>query len=125
MATNVTPQYMEAEAEYKKAQTAEERLTAEQRAEATALERLAAEERATEEAAAREVLEEFGVAVRLTGLVGVYSERDEPVVLVVYSGDVEAGEPRPDGHEVSEIQRFALDAQHSCRLLGEELEHWS
>ena len=26
MATNVTPQYMEAEAEYKKAQTAEERL---------------------------------------------------------------------------------------------------
>jgi len=63
-----------------------------------------------EEAAAREVLEEFGVAVRLAGLVGVYSERGEPVVLIVYAGTVEAGEPRPDGHEVSEIQRFALDA---------------
>ena len=63
-----------------------------------------------EEAAVREVLEEFGVTVRLTGLVGVYSEQGEPVVLVVYAGAVEAGEPRPDGHEVSEIQRFGLDA---------------
>jgi ADP-ribose pyrophosphatase YjhB (NUDIX family) len=56
------------------------------------------------------VLEEFGVAVRLTGLVGVYSERGEPVVLVVYAGDIEAGDPVPDGHEVSEVRRFALDA---------------
>jgi ADP-ribose pyrophosphatase YjhB (NUDIX family) len=63
-----------------------------------------------EEAAAREVLEELGLAVRLTGLVGVYSERGSPVVLVVYDGEVEAGEPRPDGHEVSEVRRFALDA---------------
>ncbi len=63
-----------------------------------------------EEAAVREVLEEFGVAIRLSGLVGVYSERGEPVVLVVYAGTVEAGEPRPDGHEVSEIQRFGFEA---------------
>jgi 8-oxo-dGTP diphosphatase len=63
-----------------------------------------------EEAAEREVLEELGVAVRWTGLVGVYSERGEPVVLVVYAGEVEAGEPRPDGHEVSEVRRFAVDA---------------
>jgi 8-oxo-dGTP diphosphatase len=63
-----------------------------------------------EEAAAREVLEELGVAVRLTGLVGVYSERGSPVVLVVYAGDIEAGELTPDGHEVSEVRRFALDA---------------
>jgi ADP-ribose pyrophosphatase YjhB (NUDIX family) len=63
-----------------------------------------------EEAAAREVLEELGLAVRLTALVGVYSERGSPVVLVVYAGEVEAGEPRPDGHEVSEVSRFALDA---------------
>jgi ADP-ribose pyrophosphatase YjhB (NUDIX family) len=63
-----------------------------------------------EEAAAREVLEELGLAVRLTGLVGVYSERGSPVVLVVYAGEVDAGEPRPDGHEVSEVRRFALDA---------------
>jgi ADP-ribose pyrophosphatase YjhB (NUDIX family) len=63
-----------------------------------------------EEAAVREVLEELGLAVRLTGVVGVYSERGEPVVLVVYAAEVEAGEPTPDGHEVSEVQRFALDA---------------
>jgi ADP-ribose pyrophosphatase YjhB (NUDIX family) len=63
-----------------------------------------------EEAAVREVLEEFGVVVRLNGLVGVYSERGEPVVLVVYSGTIDGGDPQADGHEVSEIQRFALDA---------------
>jgi ADP-ribose pyrophosphatase YjhB (NUDIX family) len=62
-----------------------------------------------EEAAVREVLEEVGLAVRLTGIVGVYSERGEPVVLVVYAGEVEAGEPRPDGDEVSEVRRFQLD----------------
>jgi 8-oxo-dGTP diphosphatase len=63
-----------------------------------------------EEAAAREVLEELGIAIRLTGLVGAYSHRGEPVVLVVYAGDIEAGEPRPDGHEVSEVRRFPLDS---------------
>jgi ADP-ribose pyrophosphatase YjhB (NUDIX family) len=62
-----------------------------------------------EEAAVREVLEELGVAVRLTGLVGVYSERGSPVVLVVYAGEVDAGEPAPDGHEVSEVRRFPLE----------------
>jgi len=63
-----------------------------------------------EEAAVREVLEELGLAVKLRGIVGVYSERGEPVVLVVYAGEIEAGEPHPDGHEVSEVRRFALDA---------------
>jgi ADP-ribose pyrophosphatase YjhB (NUDIX family) len=62
-----------------------------------------------EEAAVREVREEVGVAVKLTGIVGVYSDRDEPVVLVVYSGEVEAGEPMPDGREVSEVRRFPFD----------------
>jgi len=62
-----------------------------------------------EEAASREVLEELGLAVRLTGLVGVYSERGQAVVLVVYAGTIEAGEPRADGHEISEVRRFALD----------------
>jgi ADP-ribose pyrophosphatase YjhB (NUDIX family) len=62
-----------------------------------------------EEAAAREVLEELGLEVRLTGLVGIYSERGNPVVLVVYAGELVSGEPRPDGHEVSEVRRFALN----------------
>ncbi len=63
-----------------------------------------------EEAAIREVLEELGIVVRLTGLVGVYSERGQSVVLIVYAGVIEAGEPTPDGHEVSEVRRFPLDA---------------
>jgi 8-oxo-dGTP diphosphatase len=74
----------------------------------------------------REVLEEVGLVVRLTGLVGVYSQRGEPVVLVVYAGEVEAGEPVPDGREVSEIRRFAIDAlpdelafEHDRRVLSD------
>jgi len=62
-----------------------------------------------EEAAVREVLEEIGLAVRLTGMVGAYSERGSPVVLIVYSGEIEAGEAIPDGHEVSEVRRFPVD----------------
>ena len=61
-----------------------------------------------EEAAVREVLEELGIAVRLTGLVGVYSERGAAVVLIVYDGAIEAGEPTPDKHEVSEVRWFPL-----------------
>ena len=63
-----------------------------------------------EEAAVREVEEELGVKIRLKGLVGVYSSRGDPVVLVVYTGGVLSGEPRPDGHEVGEVRRFALEA---------------
>lgn len=62
-----------------------------------------------EEAAIREVQEELGVTVALSGLVGVYSTRGDPVVLVVYAGAIVDGEPRPDGHEVSEVHRFPLD----------------
>jgi ADP-ribose pyrophosphatase YjhB (NUDIX family) len=79
-----------------------------------------------EEAAVREVLEEVGLAVRLTGLVGVYSQRGEPVVLVVYAGEIEAGEPIPDGHEVSEVRRFPIDQlpddlafEHDRRVLAD------
>src|SRR4051812_5356626 len=62
-----------------------------------------------EEAAVREVLEELALQVRLTGLVGVYSARGEAVVLIVYGGKIEAGEPTPDGHEVSEVRRFPVN----------------
>ena len=62
-----------------------------------------------EEAVVREVAEELRIGVRVTGLVGVYSERDNPVVLVVYAGEVESGEPQADGREVSEVRYFALD----------------
>jgi ADP-ribose pyrophosphatase YjhB (NUDIX family) len=63
-----------------------------------------------EEAAEREVFEELGLVVRLTGLVGAYSERGAPVVLIVYAGRIVSGEPSPDGREVSEVRRFPLDA---------------
>jgi ADP-ribose pyrophosphatase YjhB (NUDIX family) len=78
-----------------------------------------------EEAAVREVEEELGVRTRLDGLVGVYSTRGDPVVLVVYAGSILDGEPRPDGHEVSEVRRFALDAlpelafPHDLQVLAE------
>jgi 8-oxo-dGTP diphosphatase len=63
-----------------------------------------------EEAAVREVREELGIDVRLQRLVGVYSERGEPVVLVVYAGEIVNGEPRPDGREVLEVRWFAPEA---------------
>ncbi len=63
-----------------------------------------------EEAAVREVFEELGLEVRLTGLVGVYSERGSAVVLIVYDGEVLGGTLQPDGREVLEVRRFPLDA---------------
>jgi ADP-ribose pyrophosphatase YjhB (NUDIX family) len=78
-----------------------------------------------EEAAVREVEEELGVRTRLDGLVGVYSTRGDPVVLVVYAGAIVDGEPRADGHEVSEVRRFPLDGlpelafPHDAQVLAE------
>lgn len=43
------------------------------------------------DAAVRETHEETGAVVRVDGLVGVYAEPDNPVVLVVYHGLVEGG----------------------------------
>jgi 8-oxo-dGTP diphosphatase len=62
-----------------------------------------------EEAAVREVFEELGLDIELTGLVGVYSERGNPVVLVVYAGVVVGGSLRVDGREVVEARRFKLN----------------
>ena len=57
-----------------------------------------------EEAAAREVREETGLEVELTGLVGLYSDRENPVVMAVYSAKVVGGElvagPETRGAEV-------------------------
>jgi len=43
-----------------------------------------------ERAAEREILEELGVCVTLTHLLGVYSEPENPVVLIVYTGTIPA-----------------------------------
>lgn len=60
---------------------------------------------AVEDAAVREVLEETGLSVRLTRLVGVYSREGSPIILVVFDAVVTGGEQRP-GHDVQEVGRF-------------------
>ena len=57
-----------------------------------------------EEAAAREVREEANLEVRITRLLGVYSQAGHPVVFVIYEGAAE-GEPTP-GPEAFEVGFF-------------------
>ena len=62
-----------------------------------------------EEAACREVLEETGVEVRIERLLGVYSQRDHPIVFVAYAGRSVAGAPM-SGDEALEVGLFPPDA---------------
>ena len=61
-----------------------------------------------EDAAIREVFEETGYIVELDKLVGVYSQKEDPIILIVYSGYTVGGE-RTDNLEVQSIQTFPLD----------------
>ena len=61
-----------------------------------------------EEGAVREVREETGLLVAITGLVGVYSTSGNPVVLAVFTAEVTGGELRP-GAEVTETAEFNPD----------------
>ena len=61
-----------------------------------------------ENAAIREVFEETGFIVELDKLVGVYSQEDDPIILIVFSGHIVGGE-RTDNSEVQSIQTFPLD----------------
>ncbi|HZR97958.1 MAG TPA: NUDIX hydrolase [Chloroflexota bacterium] len=61
-----------------------------------------------EEAAAREVQEETGLDVQIQRLFGVYSERGNAVVLIVYTAESASGDAVA-GEEVSEIGWFAPD----------------
>ena len=60
-----------------------------------------------EDAAAREVWEEVGLRVRVTRLVGVFSEKLFPVVLVVYAGEILTGDPSA-GNEVMDVDFFSV-----------------
>jgi ADP-ribose pyrophosphatase YjhB (NUDIX family) len=72
-----------------------------------------------EDAALREAQEEAGVVVRLHRLVGAvggpeyritYPNGDQAAcVAIIYDATVEAGDPRPDGDETSEIGWFDAD----------------
>ncbi len=61
-----------------------------------------------EQAAQREVVEETGFHVKVTDLVGVFSSRGDPVILVIYDSHIVGGVPKP-GPEVQEIGFFSLD----------------
>ena len=63
---------------------------------------------AVEDAARREVMEETGLEVRLTRLVGVYSRTGISVILVVFDAVVTGGQERA-GHDVQEVGRFHKD----------------
>jgi ADP-ribose pyrophosphatase YjhB (NUDIX family) len=58
-----------------------------------------------ETAAIREVKEETGLNVSLTGFLGVYSTQDSPVILLVYSGIATGGHLCP-GHDAEEANLF-------------------
>ncbi len=63
-----------------------------------------------ERAAEREIQEELGLRVTLTHLLGVYSEPDNPVVLIVYTGVVpESSTPVVQEEEIAAIDSFSLD----------------
>jgi ADP-ribose pyrophosphatase YjhB (NUDIX family) len=65
-----------------------------------------------EQSAAREMQEETGVIVQLTGLFGVYAGFDDPrvrAVLILYTGVATGGEPRA-GDDAIELGWFPLDA---------------
>lgn len=63
---------------------------------------------AVEDAAMREVKEETGLDVRLTGLLGLYSTADTTVVLAAYSAEVTGGTLAP-GSEAQETGLFDPD----------------
>lgn len=62
-----------------------------------------------EEAAKRETLEETGLDVELTGLVGVYSAAGNPVVVIAFEAEVRGGTLQADD-DLKELRGFALDA---------------
>jgi ADP-ribose pyrophosphatase YjhB (NUDIX family) len=79
-----------------------------------------------EDAARREVFEETGLTVEIDGIVTAvggpefrtrYPNGDETAyVAIVYRGTVVAGEPRPDGDEISAVEWFAIDSLREVSL---------
>jgi 8-oxo-dGTP diphosphatase len=64
-----------------------------------------------EEAAIREVKEETNLTVSLTGLLGIYSERDYAHLLLVYRAELvsDLAEMQPQEEEVMELALFTPD----------------
>ena len=62
-----------------------------------------------EVAAQREVLEETGLEVQVTDLLGVFSEPSHPVILVTYDSRIIGGDLKT-GPEILELNFFSIDA---------------
>ena len=62
-----------------------------------------------EEAARREAMEELGISIELTGLLGVYSRADDRVILIVHTA-VTDDEPRltEEATEITIVERDAI-----------------
>ncbi len=75
-----------------------------------------------EDAAVRETLEETGLHVRLTGLVGLYSDTGQPVALAVYAAEIVCG-VLAAGHDAECASFFTIDEMpplpfpHDYRIL--------
>ncbi len=79
-----------------------------------------------ERAAEREVQEELGLPVTLTHLLGVYSEPENPVLLIVYVGTVPpSATPVIQEAEITAIGYFAPEAlpplafDHDARIIAD------
>ena len=72
-----------------------------------------------EEGALRETREETGLAVTLTGVLGVYPRPGGRIVTVIFQAAVDREEGPPDG-EVLEVRAFAAD-----QLPWDEIAFWT
>lgn len=78
-----------------------------------------------ENAARREVREETGLDVELTGLVGLYSAAGDPVILAVYSGHAVGG-TMESGFDTQDVSLFDLAELPKLAFRRDEriLEDW-
>ncbi|MDP7545392.1 MAG: NUDIX hydrolase [Anaerolineales bacterium] len=78
-----------------------------------------------EGATIRETFEEAGVKVALNGLLGVFSQADVGVVIIVYSGKVAGGQARA-GEDAIEVGFFAPGAlpEQPAPADGDAVDRW-
>ena len=79
-----------------------------------------------EEAATREVLEETGLRVEISGLLGLFSEAGKPVIVAAFRG-MECGGTLAPGPEALEAGFFSLDELPPMAFPGDSriLERWA
>jgi 8-oxo-dGTP diphosphatase len=75
-----------------------------------------------EAAAEREVLEETGLEVRVSGIVGLYSYEGQIPAIVVFRADVTGGEPSPLD-ETMDVKSFSWNALPWAELAFPSTEH--